>query len=1044
MCYLICIFLLGITAVTNFMFAGRLVDELSLSFTSAIGGLSSKNENKGFAKYKNNPLYVSFFSQNVTNDAREIYDAYKKLLKDWPTSYALHNKNIPNLNATEDQPLVFARMYNFMVYIADEKSSFPIQADARNYIKSEILDGYAMENGKYKLSPSGKPILVKKCSPLNTISLDASVNEKDIQYGPYLFLSAECSKKIIDFLNKQSANLASFFGYAFKPERTRIGKIREKCEKAVTPDCSILIRELYQASEKRPYVAMLLGKGLEYSRIVISPELNKQLYPCSQDSLFAQNMGVCTQTIQSLLSVWNRLDRKEDPDLYPDPVVYMEKNGAGDAISFEERKRAIEFESFESYKDMISVFREVYGIATVLDTTFRIRVSHESDGEFIFLKQEAALRNELKEKQSSEELQKDQSVFAKAKQTIAQKAKDGVNFIAKEALVDKDPDESTDGAILPLKSLFYIKNLNDIMTKMVTVVSKNKEGEQKKVIDLLVGSEPFDVEKYPDVKIEVDEAKILTVLAKICMSILGPEYLKAESMLEKALEEQDQAALQETLKQVSVDLNEKSSEQGESGGTLSEKGAKGFKNIPTAEYNKLRQVALALLTSIHVLLLDEMDQRKGQQGSFFIVAKQVRALFSQQITFFARYIFSIKTGSYCSSDLSTSFFTETFSKIFLEPFYPLVVNKIPNQSTLIDPQGGNLYSLFSIYLLGSIQGIPEITDQHNILMENRHEGRRLLGNLSKEQGGKTTLEFWTEGALKAMYNALPIPHPPLFGSVMALLGRIAIHSTVGKVFEKMKESCMFNKDKCPKNIKDIRFNKTLVMHVTEFLIAMKTSLKGFFDKSGQAIDQKSLDRLMPTLYIMTQDDLKDKNETVGDIHDQRVVEKSSSPSSIDALLSLMISNTRNYYKTTFETPLEVPQIPEDKISLIIPKYDDLTSLQPNHSMIRLRSQSNMEKSARMTPQLNIENSTRGTPQPSVVLAPSVNIPNSVSNDSFGSDSSASSSVGSIGNGSFDNNSFDADSKLKKIPSVILPQSAAHAIKNGGQQIQAPNNLIPVS
>lgn len=865
------------------------------SFANAVGTLISKNEAENFIKYRTSDEYNSFFSGVVTNsnELKSLYEQYQQFNNNWKTlTVSKYNQQVPELNAKLEKPIAFARMYDFVDYLINRSGAY-IDPPAKAKMASEFLSGVV---GRVQEA---------RCRPKAPIMADKEIANKTIKYKEYLFLSEDCSQKLRDFLNNQQTNIDNFFGFASsatqeatqeteqtaEPQekgRNGLGKLREQCEQNVTPACATLAATLYVSSKNRTLVSMQYGKGYTTALPVFDTELELKLSKCKDAKNFDQT--ICAPVIQEITTAWNQVDEKQDLELYPNPLSYLSQNEdiLEKALTDQDFKRQVLFENYESYKDIDSVFSQIYSMACALDPSFRLRVSPVARANF--LEQELISGNNSVTNFAKGKIAKIQEKIKK----MLTSDKLIIASIAKAASENAKIPSFDNEFLPPLHIGTYIQDWDALSTQMVKKDDQNvpitdllsSENPYVKIIVTPADSQPSDEVNAP---IPVDYDAIYAILTKICMSILGSEYLKIEKMIKDAVASQDKNKVDQTIKSLSQDTNIQDTDNKKD----STKDSRAFRDLPSGEYNKLRQLALIFLTNIHVLLLDELEKKRGNQGSFHIVAQQIKSAFTQQIIFLARFIFSLKEKNFEASDLSASTFSDVFADAFLMPIYPLERTNIPNQATLVDAAGTNMYSLYTSYLLGSIYGIVALQDNWNVMMDNRGAKNRMLGNFAKEFGveARVNLEWIVQSAVKATLDLLPIPKPPVITSIVVTAVSTILLAGPQYIYKGLKSTCWFNKDKCiNKSLKHVNLTRPLEVRITEFLESVQSGLITMIKRQNPNATSQEFDRLMPTLFVLKNDDIAKFKEAY---------EQQKPISSVFALIEKLTKDTKTYYQNLY-------------------------------------------------------------------------------------------------------------------------------------------------
>ncbi|CAO4838223.1 MAG: hypothetical protein CNLJKLNK_00065 [Holosporales bacterium] len=851
-------------------------DALS-SISGALGNLISKKEDENFIKYRTSDEYNSFFSRVVTssNELKSLYEQYQQFNSSWKTlTVSKYNQQVPELNAKLEKPIAFARMYDFVDYLINRSGAY-IDPPAKAKMTSEFLSGVV--GGAQQA----------RCRPKAPIMADKEIANKTIKYKEYLFLSEDCSQKLKEFLTSQQTNIDKFFGFASsatqeteqtpesqEKERNSLGKLREQCEQSVTPACATLAATLYVSAKNRTLVSMQYGKGYTTALPVFDTELELKLSKCKDAKNFDQT--ICAPVIQEITTAWNQVDEKQDLELYPNPLSYLSQNEdiLEKALTDQDFKRQVLFENYEEYKDIDSVFSQIYSMACALDPSFRLRVSPVARANF--LEQELISGNNKVTNFAKGKIAKIQERIKK----MLESDKTIIASIAKAASENAKVPTFENEFLPPLHIATYIQDWDKLSTQMV-----KKGDDNVPITDLLLSENPY----VSETKAPVDYDGIYAILTKICMSILGSEYLKVEKMIKDAVASQDKNKVDQTIKSLSQDTNIQDTDDKKD----SKKESRAFRYLPSGEYNKLRQLALIFLTNIHVLLLDELEKKRGNQGSFHSVAQQIKSAFTQQITVLARFIFSLKEKNFEASDLSASTFSDAFAQAFLMPIYPLERTNIPNQATLVDAAGTNMYSLYTSYLLGSIYGIVALQDNWNVMMDNRGAKNRMLGNFVKEFGveASVNLEWVVQGAVKATLDLLPIPKPPVITSIAVTAVSTILLAGPQYIYKGLKSTCRFNKDKCiNKSLKQVNLTRPLEVRITEFLESVQSGLINMIKRQNPNATSQEFDRLMPTLFVLKNDDIAKFKEAY---------EQQKPISSVSALIEKLTNDTKTYYQNLY-------------------------------------------------------------------------------------------------------------------------------------------------
>jgi len=462
--------------------------------------------------------------------------------------------------------------------------------------------------------------------------------------------------------------------------------------------------------------------------------------------------------------------------------------------------------------------------------------------------------------------------------TITEKV--GAKIDAAKAIASKvDVENAAEEYLIPAAIDLYIENFEQFKNMKI----KSTDDTAVMLSELLQGPKPVYPTKIPrGESIKINYNALYAIISKICISILGPEYLEAEEAIRNASSTDDQEKLLRKLSEMSENFE----------GEHSTKASKAYRNIPANEYNKLRQLAFALLTNMHILLLDEhlREHSTDQTNQFTLLAKQIKTGLPKQLKFLTEYFFALQDQKYDA--LSMQFIANDYSDAFLDPIYPTSLESlIIDRPTLLDGQGTNMYSLYTSYILASVQGTLEVNDTH-LVMENRSLAGRLKSSIATMYGADLEREVQDvlAGAIKTTLDLLPIPKPPVVTGAIATGLSMALVAGPSLMYKSMHNSCTFNKKKCPKNfVQKTGLERTLLVRITEFLSAMNVSLKSFIRKENpNKGDEKErrYSRLMPTLYLLENDQVeKERGAPVVRTKD------------LASLIQALIDRTRNYYES---------------------------------------------------------------------------------------------------------------------------------------------------
>jgi hypothetical protein len=842
----------------------------------AAGGLMQKKENNEFFKYRNHPTYSTFFEFSITSvkEFKNVLDQYNQQVQNWNARsvYTL-NEQVPTLHARVEEPRLFARTYNLLEYMLKQnfQDSLPAKARVEKFLN--------------------------QCRPKSPAMAEQEIKKgKDFQGSEYLFLSPNCSKEAHSILTSEQKNINTFLSYAL-PQANKLAQVdpamtadndsaksasvndtpfsalRKKCIASPTPECLSLVRNVYYNITQRPMTLMLYGNGSPLTPIVIDDTITNLFKTCSDPKNFADQR--CQQFAQKVAQTWQELDPEQKNDLIPNPQAYLlgHEDVLDKTFSESDFKAQVAFNNYMGYKDVEDIFNQIYSMSCAVDITYRMRLSPTEEASFV--EQQIAVSD-------SKVAQNARSVISNVTGKIQSLSQSNNNVASKVGnaggeLISANSSssivENEDIYLAPGFIHYYIQDWDKLADKEIQISAT----EKVKLQDLLKGLKPTSKKllQQNNIVIEVDYATLFGIFSKICISILGPEYLKAEVDISKALQEQNEQNFENSIKNAATQLKEDSSK----------KDSRAFRYLPSSEYNKVRQIALIMLTNMHVILLDDRLKRQGKHSPFHIVADQLRQAFQKQLTFFARYIYALKFQKYEANSLSMSPFNSSFTENFIKCIYPISDSDI---ATLVDADGTNMYSLYTSYLIGSTYGVIDDEGEKNIFLDNRSAKNRLVGDFKKTFGAQAELSI--QGALKGGINAglqTLTPLPPVLTSMLATGATMALMAGPEQVYKMMKNTCRFNKDKCiAMKLQKVDLTRPLDTRITEFLMAFGEGLQKQIRKPGATPKSQKFDPIMPTLFILENEDSASISKF-----------PPTSLTNIDEVFQALFQRTQNYYNS---------------------------------------------------------------------------------------------------------------------------------------------------
>ena len=807
------------------------------SFFSKLNPFQKKEKDE-FIKYRNHPIYSGYFTKPIRtlDEFKSLLNDYEQYVKNWNARsvYTL-NQHIHDLHADVKQPRLFGRIHDLFEYI----------------LKQGIYNDIAVKNGIKEF--------VEKCKVKYPAMAEREIKEgKDLQINEYLFLSATCSKQAFDLLTRSKSAIDQHLGIASTYEKTTkvspeedsaderdvvdekkesLMANRKRCIKSLTPDCLQYVQKVYFATKYRPLINMLYGKGNAFPNIDVGDGTIATLKKCSHSKNIKD--PTCATVVRSVVQHIDEVSPNEKVDLTPNPQVYLAENPEKMDELFDESdfKAQAAYQNYNGYKDIKDIRMHIYSAACALDIGFRMRISPTENASFVE-KELATSDIEIAKKARSmvsgisDKLSSWKDSDSKVLSSIGKTGSEVVSTNASSDLI-----ENEDIFITPEYIGFYVQGWFDISTQPITLQDGTTTLEEliKKPSPIKVS----DLERN-NISIGVDYDTLYGILSKICISILGPEYLKAEENLAKAMEEEDSNVFTTKLKDVKKALSD----------NASQKASRAFRFLPTTEYNKLRQIALIMLTNIHTILLDKRFKKQGKQSPFHHVVGILEDALEEQLSFFARYLYALEQKQYDANSLSTSQFNYSFADIFLEPIYPLQEGDI---STLIDADATNLYSLYSSYLLASIHGEVGEESTTDISFDNRSQKKKLLSDFKQKFGLETGLSVKNalSGGIKTILTTIT-PVPPFISGAISSVATAIIMAGPELIYGKLRQTCRFNKDKCiSKKVKSVDLSRPLDVIITEFLISFGHSLQrqiGLEDMNKE--NDRQFFPLMVTLFEM--------------------------------------------------------------------------------------------------------------------------------------------------------------------------------------------------
>lgn len=841
------------------------------NFKSPFAYDGSPEKNAILKPFFKDERFSRYFYKKITSEDSFLAEAKFCISqkKNWTPKHIAELKAIKPLAKISEELQYPARCYNIMEYIGSAQGSkwrdiLHSKQALQNAIDKCYPDTTVREKDKktvhvpsFILTPEGCSAFMEPVFDELEQAIEKEYNSQENKEldDEWDIIDADEVKKIIADANE-----------------TPLFALTETCKESLekgkpNPACTKLLSVVKGAIANRQFTPMMYGPSNVPVKIQPTDDIMTRLNVCEANA----DKPECILFLNDLLAAWQKIDPKIKKDIAPAPVLYLQKNPKilETLLSSAEFYQETAYFAFTEYTTAEDVFLHLYSIACALDPSYRMRLSQKD--RTLFEKEIAASNSKIAKK-----LKEKLSGFSK---TITEKA--GEKIGAAKAISSKvDVDNAAEEYLVPASIDLYIENFKQF-EKMETTQT---DGTTVMLADLLHGPKPLYPTKIPkDKPIKINYNALYAIISKICISILGPEYLEAEEAIRNASSTEDQEKLLRKLSDMSENFE----------GENSTKSSKAYRNIPANEYNKLRQLAFALLTNMHILLLDDhlREHNNGQMNQFTLLAQQIKKALPQQLKFLTEYFFALQDQKYDA--IAMQFIANDYSDAFIDPIYPTSLESLVlDRPTLLDGQGTNMYSLYTSYILASVQGALEINDTH-LVMENRSLAGRLKGSLATMYG--TDLERGVQnvlaGAIKTTLDLLPIPKPPVVTGAIATGLSMALVAGPSLIYKTMHDSCTFNKKKCPKDfVQKTGMERTLLVRITEFLSAMNLSLKSFVrdedpKKGTQEEKERRYSRLVPTLYLL-------ENNQIARERSAPVVR----PKDLNSLLKALIDRTGNYYE----------------------------------------------------------------------------------------------------------------------------------------------------
>ncbi len=604
-------------------------------------------------------------------------------------------------------------------------------------------------------------------------------------------------------------------------------------------ECANLFSQILYAAQSSN-LTNLLNTSKILPKITPSKTLIEESQKCKESEDSQTLDPECAKKINDLIVFWYSIDPLYDKTLNVNIEKILEKdpNLLLNQMSEDDFDQQAMFELFERYQSQEQIFQELYAMTTAFDPSFslketpKIKDDHEIIQELVLSNNSFAIKIVDKINGVNSKLRSHLETFKKWRESkqnpdagsLSTKVNDIVKSIPESLINVLKSVELTKGVekkILPDEKLvkYYLEK---------PVYAKNEDDSH------FVAEETDPVrftEDYNNDHQKIYINRVYANLAKILVYILSPEYIDQEK---KFLEE-----FEAKRKSNKTDNGTSFADYMSKNKDNMKYGKHVFVNLDPIEHNKIRQIALIMLTNLHIILLNKKMLSKDFSGKNELkyVANQIIPFFVKQLKFLTRYIFALKTGDFKAIDLTKSLITEAFADVFIYPLYPknlIEYLKNGDHPSMILSVGENIYSIYSTYVLGSINGVLGEFDTSQNLIDKRPEAARIQhrltgighekfkGLLSGELFGKII-----KNQFNVLLSLIPIPIPSIISNfVFDTVSSILVDKGVA-LFDLIVNSCVYSGQNCHVISKSVVFNKTLETRITEFLQAYDYSVKTF-------------------------------------------------------------------------------------------------------------------------------------------------------------------------------------------------------------------------
>ncbi|MDC0344984.1 hypothetical protein OAN22_02410 [Alphaproteobacteria bacterium] len=858
--------------------------------------LRLSKEGAELSRFYKDPKFSQYFPAGL---AAENFDSslnrcvqFKERWKN-PTFRSQLELQVPGIKTKEGEVIYPARCYSVTKELGEKKGvKF---SDQKNYED-----------------------FIGKCRP-DMAAREGSPVKKD-QVSPYFLLPSSCGQFLTPLVSQMRDHVPRDLlaqaeekvpGVVHAPKSSPLQELAQTCREDMakgsygTP-CKTLMYFLKEGVDNRQLAPHMYGKQYQFYKINPTVPLRDAMNMCAKSELEARVTSKdteeddwvdidledetkvekkCIGTMNTVLSAWEKVDPTFQENLIPTPARWLQEKSSvlASIVNKNELDQQVMYFSYDDYKTSEGAFMSMYSMACALDPSYRLRLAQKDK---TLIEQELAGSNARIAKYFK-------AGAGKFSEAVREKFGEAGEGVANRIDVDEQDREF----LRPVSVGAFVHDF-DALEKIKTT-DESIAGVRLNVAEILSGARAVTPGRIPDgIKFKINMNAIYAVLSKICISILGPDYLDAEEKI-RELAAKDPTEFQKKLGEISDDFS-----------SPSNKASAAYANLPTNEYNKLRQVALSVLTNIHLLLVEAhlREHNDGKINQFSLVADELKSALGEQLKFLTEYFYGIHDDDLDA--LGLPFIGDDYAEAFLDPIFPQNLDKVAvdrafsgplpqdverptvDRSTLLSGRGDNIYSLYANFLLASTEGFYKEENVKKVNFDNRDLKGRLVGSVKRMYGGdiERAVQAGAKAAIGLALNLLPIPAPPaITGGIATGLSMVLTKGPL-MIMGAVRDSCRFNKDKCPKDYVDqIGLERTLLVRVTEFLTSLGRSMNDLTEATEEGKDfydekNRKYSRMMPTLYMLESKILADEKQA-----------KIRNVSNFEDMIQKMKERTADYY-----------------------------------------------------------------------------------------------------------------------------------------------------